>query len=158
MTDLDEHQMAIKEAQHKGWMIGYTEAWNNATNGDLPSHPPLDDAGNPWLEEPIEFASVVREKTGMLFVRTGALLPQPWESGAESRKWSDLDHPEVLRVGIGEPVSTDAHDAAYVKGREDFAGAAREEIEHLRAVLITGPERRVADTALALVAALLGES
>lgn len=51
---MTEHQIAIKEAQHKGWMIGYTEAWNNARNGDLPSRPPLDAAGNPWKSAPEE--------------------------------------------------------------------------------------------------------
>lgn len=110
--DLTSQQIAIKEAQHKGWMLGYTEAWNNATNGDLPPHPPLDDAGNPWVEEqvkpvveePKEFGSIVRAgqdeySNRVLWCRTrkGAWFS---EEGAAVGSYSFLDKPEVLRVGI----------------------------------------------------------
>lgn len=47
---------------------------------------------------------------------------------------------------------------AYNKGAEDFAAKVRRELHALEASVITAPEKRTCRDALALVAALLGES
>jgi hypothetical protein len=58
----------------------------------------------PAIVEPLWFGSVVKVKTGAMFVRVGAMERHPWVSGECSRSWDEMDVVEVLRVGIGEPV------------------------------------------------------
>ena len=57
----------------------------------------------PAIEEPLAFASVVKVRSGELWVRLGAAQSLPWGSGEAMRSWSQLDVIEVLRVGVGEP-------------------------------------------------------
>jgi hypothetical protein len=165
-------QIAVKEAQHKGWLLGYTEAWNNATNGDLPSRPPLDAAGNPWteekvkpaVEEPEDFGSVVRAAAPdwttrpLLWQKTPAAGKHYWESETGVIEvWSELTNVEVLRVGIGTESST-PHSDDYLEGRQDIAGAIRQDIAALRAEAITAERKDAYDKALAAVTARLGDS
>ena len=56
----------------------------------------------PAIEEPLAFASVVKVRSGELWVRLGAAQSLPWGSGEAMRSWSQLDVIEVLRVGVGE--------------------------------------------------------
>jgi hypothetical protein len=63
----------------------------------------IEEQVKPTVEEPQEFASVVMDRSGKLWVRLGATQPLPWGSGEAMRDWAHLDAVEVLRVGIGEP-------------------------------------------------------
>lgn len=129
---------------------------------------------NPAVEEPAEWGSLVLASSATCHNRVGWMRVFPshkhyWENAdGVTEAWTDLHRPEVLRVGIGEPVHefmtsagfdpTSPQDAAYTKGAADFAAKVRREVSALRSTVVTGPEKRTCDDALALVAALLGES
>jgi hypothetical protein len=149
----------------------------------------------PAVTEPRDFGSVVKVRYWngrgeRRWCRTySVLVDEPWCTGNHMASWAEVveeaSDVEVLRVGIGEQVPTDAdefmvsagfeprpeqsvawfreylanaHPGAYSKGVEDFAAKVRREVTALRATVITAPEKRVCDNVLALVAALLGES
>ena len=114
----------------------------------------------PADEEPKEFGSIVRAGVDGLVDRVlwqrGPRGGWTSETGAFTAAFSWLDHPEVLRVGVGHDI--DALEAAYGKGAEDFATKLRREIHALNASVVTAPEKRTCRDLLTLVAALLGES
>jgi hypothetical protein len=115
---------------------------------------------NPPVDEPEEFASVVRAgidglSDRVLWQRSASSY---WFSETSRRAtFADLHHPEVLRVGIGDDPRP-AQDDAYLCGRRDFADRVRRDLVQLKSSAITAPEERCYDSALATVAALLGES
>jgi hypothetical protein len=117
----------------------------------------IEEQVKPAIEEPLAFASVVRVKTGSMFVRVGAMERHPWVSGECARSWDELDVLQVLRVGLGDD-SQSAVDDAYLRGRRDFAASLRRQLIQLASSAVTAPEKRCYDTALSQVAALLGDS
>jgi hypothetical protein len=162
--ELTEHQIAVKEAQHKGWQLGYTEAWSNANNGDLPSHPPLDDAGGPWVEEqvkppveePTTFGSIVEaaydERSERCLWQRG---PTGWFAdvpGGFHAYFAGLHKPEVLRVGVdGGPTD---NVPAFTKGVEAAKTTTLTQLRELYAGAITSERQSAYANAIAVVEAL----
>jgi len=114
----------------------------------------------PAVEQPTEFGSIVRAGLDGLSDR---VLWQRWarggwqsEEGAFVASFDFLDHPEVLRVGIGEPPEQDpALDQAYGNGQ--YAGwgealsAASRKLRTIRAEVITSERKSAYDTAIRTV-------
>lgn len=75
----------------------------------------IEEQTKPAIEEPLAFASVVKVRSGELYVRLGAAQALPWGSGEAMRHWNHLDVVEVLRVGVGE--QDDAYGNGVLQGR-----------------------------------------
>jgi len=123
----------------------------------------IEEQVKPAVEEPEDFGSIVQawhpseDPSGTppdLWQRSPMNGKHYWENrNGVCEVWSDLVHPQVLRVGIGED-----HSDSYNMGRTDFAEAMRRDISALRAAAVGAERKNAYDNALATIAALLGES
>lgn len=98
----------------------------------------IEEQAKPAIEEPLRFASVVRVKSGALFVRVGALQALPWASGEALREWDQLDVDEVLRVGVDEPLAGWEKELLGVQERRDIEADAYKVGERTGAAILAG--------------------
>lgn len=89
----------------------------------------------PAVEEPQEFASVVRATSHgepMLWQKTPMHGKHYWESETGAVEvWSELTDVEVLRVGVGEPGQVDGFCSCPPDGRARDCGIRRHRVEAL---------------------------
>lgn len=122
----------------------------NLVARDLEARADALDPPKPDIEEPLAFASVVKTRSGTLYVRLGAAQILPWGSGEDLRTWDQLDVVEVLRVGVGE-APTAAADNAHAQGFDDAVNYMRRTLIQLRSSAITAERKDADDKALEAV-------
>lgn len=111
----------------------------------------------PAIEEPLAFASVVRVKTGSMFVRVGAMERHPWVSGECRRSWDELEVVEVLRVGLEDGrLLTDAEidqirDQGIESGGAIVAGRIHNRLLKLLGEAITSERKSALEKAIQAV-------
>lgn len=110
----------------------------------------IEEQVKPVVEEPQEFASVVRAGFDSRSDRTLWVRGHKggWQSddGAFTAIWQSLHEPEVLRVGTGDPRQEYAD--AFNAGSAAKAEGIRARLRGLRAVAITAPEQEQLDKAI----------
>src|SRR6266540_2453579 len=122
------------------------------------------------IEEPTEFGSMVRAPwNGKNLLWIKAADNSWWPESGIATAWSELRSPEVLRVGIGETVPTDADEFMVSAGfsprpdvapesteeyRDGFSEAKlamRQQLRNLRSGAITAERQNAYDKAIAVV-------
>lgn len=108
----------------------------------------IEEQVKPSIEEPLAFASVVRVRSGSMFVRVGAMERHPWVSGECARSWDEMDVTEALRVGLDvAPEETEN----YKHGVKDTIYAIHGKVQLLRAVALTAERKDAYDNVIRAV-------